>query len=260
MKKRDPRNVTLSKISTGALVAFSLLLGKQARATSDASSIPIAPNSAVAAAKPSENQAMGPLLEAVLNNIQKAQLDFEIQGSVESGKDFVSSLLSVSGLLQLKEDVKQDLKIPDTKPAAGASQSSQDKTIAGLIPQLQLGMKGLYVDAKYIEKAGVATASVRFYSGFDKTKNQWTAKPLVASVSNQLNSNLLTVRLHSIDFSKKVDPSNPDRSLLEGSCKSDKQSLDIISGKVLVKPVLCQFSGYLDKDSNYKVNFKYVNQ
>lgn len=258
MKKRGFKFVTLSKKSTSSILVMSLMMGLQAKAASDATSIPV--GNGAQGAKVSETQAMGPLLEAVLNNIQKAQLDFEIQGSVDSEKGFIGSLLSVSGLLQFKEDVKQDLKAPDTKPATGAAQSSQDKAIADLIPQLQLGLKGLFVDAQYIDKAGSATASVRFYSGFDKVKNQWTPKPLVASVSNQLNSNLLTVRLHSIEFNKKADPTNPDRSLVDGKCKSDKQSLDIVSGKVVTKPVLCEFSGFLDKDSKYKIKFKYVNQ
>lgn len=204
-----------------------------------------------AAAEEQKQDLMGELLTAVLNNITQAQVDFQIEGQVEDKKGFQLNLLQLDGKVQFQSDVIQDVNLGDPK--------TMDHNIKPLVPKIKLALKGLFFSFE-VEQKQQMTAKVRFYSGFDKNKQAWIQKPLLASVSNQLNSSLLAVVLHSIDMTKKDDPTNPDRSLIEGSCKSEKQMMDLATGRNVMKPVKCEFSGFLEKGNKYKVNFKYVNQ
>jgi hypothetical protein len=252
MKRRLMSFVTLSKFSTNtvlrSLAFVALLTGVSGIQAADLQ--PQLADKGTDSAT-SENQAVGQIIQSLLNNIQKAQLDFEFEGSVENEVGLVTSLLNITGLVQFKEDISQDIKISD---------KSNDKTMTSLTPKLQLGLKGLFVDARYTEQNKIMKASVHFYSGYDSSRSLWIPKPLTATISNQLNSNLLTLRLHSIEFAQKPDPTNVDRRLVSGTCKSDKQIFDIPTGKNTIKPVRCQYEGFLGKDNQYKINFKYLNQ
>jgi hypothetical protein len=202
---------------------------------------------------PKDNQVMSALLESLINTVQRMQPEFEFQGSIDSTTQKMKfDLLNLGAIFSLKENISQNLQ--SSESAAG-----QDPKLSGLIPVLQLGTKGLFVESRYNEVNGIGTFFLKFYSGFDSVKNEWQPTYLTARLTNKLNKNLLTVRLLQVDFTKK--PTTGDQANIDGICISDKQTENIITGKPETKVVNCSFNATIDADNNFKMKkMTYVNK
>lgn len=203
-----------------------------------------------------DNGIQARLLEQVLNSIDKASVDLNINditiGAEGDGPTEVKTNdVNLNGMISFGSDWSVDLI--SAKPG-----EKNDPQIEKLYPKLSAGAStlDLAVDLKMTAKA--ATIQAKFYSGYDKKAKKWVPRPLVLKVTNQLNKSLLTIRLHSLTAEKHVSAQNPKIQEISGTCESDKVLFDFISGENKQVPVDCRFSGTMSDEGGYKISFKYA--
>lgn len=211
--------------------------------------------SASGASQPEENKVMEQLVEQIFNTIDRSAIDFNVNGisfDSEGGKSKVTTEdIQMSGMVSFAGNWEVD--VINTKSSEQESKSQK------VFPKLQADAKNLKlaVDIKVVPN--LATLQVRFFSHYDKNAGKWITRPLTVKVANQMNKELLTIRLFSLQALRQVNAQNPLLSEISGTCESDKILLDLTTGKNRQVPVDCKFSGVMT-DKGYKVRFQYMNK
>jgi hypothetical protein len=238
----------MKKMILGFLTASTLIAGQA----------PAAPANATTPANTAgmENDIQARLLEQVLNSIEKASVDLNIGDitvvSEGSGAPEVQTNdVSLSGMIGFGSDWKVDLVLSDQPQTA-------NDPVQKIYPKLSAGAASLNLAVDLKMNAKQAVINAKFYSGFDNKTKKWLPRPLVLKVTNQLNKNLLTIRVHSLTAQKKVNAQNPKVQDIAGTCESDKMLFDFVAGGNKQVPVDCRFSGTLSENGGYKISFKYA--
>lgn len=215
-----------------------------------------ATNKASEPVKTDENNVMARLTEQILNTINKSAIDLNINGiSIDSqaaeGKQVRMDDVQLSGMVSFSGNWEVDL--------VEADENKDSSQMQKVYPKLIIDSNNLHlaIDAKM--QGDTQTIALRFFSHFDKTKQLWVPRPLTFKASNQMNKDLLTIRLFSLQMDKKLNKQNPNQSDINGICVSEKLLLDLATGKSKVQPVDCKFSGTMT-DKGYKLNFRYANK
>lgn len=203
-----------------------------------------------------ENEIQARLLEQVLNSIEKASVDLNINDITiandgEGPMEVKTNDVSLNGMIGFGSDWSVDL-VPTSTSAPANDQMKK------LFPKLKAGAAALNLAVDLKMNATLATVKAKFYSGFDKKTKAWIPRPLVLKVTNQLNKNLLTIRIHSLTAEKRANSKDAKVQDIVGTCESDKMLFDFITGENKQVPVDCRFSGYLTEDGGYKISFKYA--
>lgn len=203
-----------------------------------------------------ENDIQARLMEQVLNSIEKASVDLNINditviSSGEGEAEIKTNDVSLNGMVGFGSDWSVDL-VP-TKPGEPVNEQMKK-----LFPKLKAGAAALNLAVDLKMNATLATVKAKFYQGYDKKTKQWIPRPLVLKVTNQLNKNLLTIRIHSLTAEKRVNSKDSKIQDIVGTCESDKMLFDFITGENKQVPVDCRFSGYLSEEGGYKISFKYA--
>lgn len=232
----------MRKIILGALVASTLISGQVLAAGANATGM--------------DNEIQARLMEQVLNSIEKASVDLNIGDiTIESNGDGPAKVqtndVSLNGMVGFGSDWSLDLVVPK----GGEPVNEQ---MMKVFPKLKAGAADLNLAVDLKMNAQIAKINAKFYSGYDKKAKKWLARPLVLKVTNQLNKNLLTIRIHSLTAEKRVNARNPKVQDIAGTCESDKMLFDFISGENKQVPVDCRFSGTLSEEGGYKISFTYA--
>lgn len=211
--------------------------------------------SAPALSQPEENKAMEHLVEQIFNTIDRSSIDFNINGITfesEGEKSKVTTEdIQLTGMVSFAGNWEVDVITPkDAEP-----ESKNQK----IFPKIQADAKNLKiaVDIKVLPTS--TNLQVRFFSHFDKNANKWIARPLTVKVANQMNKELLTIRLFSLQALRRVNLQDPALSEISGTCESDKIILDLATGKNRQVPVDCKFSGVMS-EKGHKIRFQYMNK
>jgi hypothetical protein len=211
--------------------------------------------SAAESSQPEENKVMEQLVEQILNTIDQSAIDFNVNGITfdsEGGKSKVTTEdIQMNGIVSFAGNWEVDL--------INTKSSEKDSKTQKVFPKIQADAKNLKiaVDIKVLPNS--ANLQVRFFSHFDKSAGKWIARPLTVKVANQMNKELLTIRLFSLQALRRVSSQNPSQSEISGTCESDKILLDLSTGKNRQVPVDCKFSGVMT-DKGHKIRFQYMNK
>ncbi|MGE5085287.1 MAG: hypothetical protein ACM3MG_03240 [Bacillota bacterium] len=207
-----------------------------------------------------ENEIQARMLEQVLNSIERASVDLNINDITISSDGQSPAVvktndLNLHGMINFSSDWSVDLVRGATSEA-----SNENEQVKKLFPKLQAGAKNLTLAVDLKMNATLATINAKFFSGYDERANRWLPRPLVLKVTNQLNKNLLTIRVHSLSAKKQVNAKDPKIQDITGTCVSDKTLFDFTTGENRQVPVDCRFSGYLTQKGGYKISFKYATE
>lgn len=203
-----------------------------------------------------ENKVMTRVMEQILNSIDQSAIDLNINGISVDTKDETPLQMDdvrLNGMVSFAGNWQVDLvEVKD--------QSEKSLQMKKVYPKLHGDAKNLKlaVDLKMVPN--LMTLEAKFFSHHDRTKKQWIARPLTIKISNQMNKELLTIRLYSLKAEKKVSTKNPDVEVISGTCQSDKILLDLTTGQNRQVPVDCTFSGTLSKTEGHKLQFRYANK
>lgn len=188
------------------------------------------------------------IIGQLLDSVDKASVDFEVNGTFESDKGFILDGLTLNGLLKFNSDWKIDI---------GEKRKSSTQ-LKKVMPVIKMDAKNLVASAKIMATSDIKNIDLDFFERYDAKKG-WLRRPLTLSISNQFNKSLITIRfnwLKAIIISSQ-DSSKPNQ--IKGSCYSEKILTDFQTGKPKTVPVQCEFDGYYS-DKGHKINFKYVNR
>lgn len=191
------------------------------------------------------NEIMGQLL----NSIDKASLDFELDGATFKDEGFSFNSLRLAGVVKLNSDLSIDL---------GSQGNDTSSQLNKVMPKLQLDTKNIYAAATVDKSSEKTNMSLEFYKSFDTKKNEWVSRPLTLLVSNKLNKALLKIKFNWVRavINASTTPGQPNT--IKGTCSSEKVLVDIVSGGTRSVPVECEFSGTF-LDDKYNINFNYKN-
>jgi len=214
---------------------------------------PQTPSPAQKAAEQDDNAMNAFIVQQLLASIKRSGCDFEFTGSI-NGKESSLDSLDVDCTLQLTD--KEDLTIP-------LVQKEKDNPDQGFNTIVHIKSKGLYLRLLGQKAEGVSTLSARFYSGYDKAKKAWVPHPLEASVSvkngdQEINSELVAIRLSGVDLKVRENPQNPKELQVAGSCKSEKKIFNFLTNNFEYRPAVCFLEGVYEPNqtSRFKFGFK----
>jgi hypothetical protein len=202
-----------------------------------------------------ENKVMEQLVEQIFKTIDKSAIDFNVNGITfesEGGKSkVITGGIELQGKVSFAGNWEVDL--------VNAKSSEKDNQAEKVIPKIQADAKNLVLDVDIKVLANSANLQVQFFSHFDKASSKWIPRPLTVKVANQMNKELLTIRLFSLKAVRRVISQNPMQSEISGTCESDKILLDFSTGRNRQVPVDCKFSGVLT-EKGHKIRFQYMNK
>lgn len=232
------------KINSAVKLFLSLTLLIAARATS------AAPTAAVQKAQTGEkeNKLTAVMIEQVLNRISKSRCDFQFEGAVENDKPFNLSFLDLGCLVQMNGDIKVEI-LGDEK-----SQSAEKLNLDVLIKS-----KGLTVYFRALKEQTKGRFNVRFYSKYDTQTQIGKEKHLEATLASSINTDLITVKLQSIEINTTEDAKNPNLMTVDGTCKTEKTMLNFENGKLENIPATCFVRGTFEIGKGYKLKVGYRN-
>lgn len=216
-------------------------------------SVAFADQARMAVETPNKQEAskMDVWLGMVLNQVQSIGLDGQFDLTFEDKKAVQVNLLEVQGMVKFNESI--DIALVENK-------SDKNENLVGkVIPRATLGLKSLYADANFSMVKRDGKASVKFYSGFDQKTKTWLEKPLTLRIANELISEGTTIRLHSVSMQFAQAADADGMHTFEGSCVTDKEKLDMLTGRPKLVLVRCEFKGAFNKAGKYKFNVKYLN-
>jgi hypothetical protein len=197
------------------------------------------------------------LLEQLLNSVEKASVDFEVQGVIDSEKGFLPDTFKLTGLSEFNADWRAAIRVPKTGDEKNQKDSSSDQ-IEKLIPIMQMDSKSLVTSVNVDQTKDQTKMNLEFFAPYDKKKKKWNPRPLMVTISNQLNKALIKIKFNwvKVEIAKSADETQP--SLVKGICSSEKSLLDFTTGLNISVPVYCEFEGTYS-EAGYNIRFKYLN-
>jgi hypothetical protein len=240
-------------MATAFLVTHSAVLAKPATD----------PAKAAAAKKTAddENSIANQLLVQVLNSIEMRALDINIDDAFFEGVkdektgDMVKNLkinnASATGIVDFTTDWRVDLITPKEN-------SPKNANIEKLLPKLLASASPLSIGINAQKTEIGATLDVEFFKDY-KAVGKWEPSPLVLNVYNKMSNSMLTVYFFSLSAKMVTNPKTPDIKEIQGTCKAQKDLLDIDAGVVKRKDVDCQFKGVWT-NKGYKIHLKWANK
>ena len=207
------------------------------------------------ASKAEENAMMARLTEQIFSSIDQSSIDLNINGisydsAAAEGKQVRMDDVQLNGMISFAANWQADLIEPD---------ADADQQMQKVYPKLVIDANKLKLAVDLKMLANSETIQLKFFSHYDSKAKAWVARPLTLKASNQMNKDLLTIRLHSLNDERKVNAQNPNQQDISGTCVSDKVLLDMTTGKNKTVQVDCRFSGIMT-DKGYKFQFRYANK
>lgn len=192
-------------------------------------------------------------IENLLNSIKVSSCDFNIEASGSSDPQKTSiENLDLDCMAQLSD--KEDLLIP-------IQQSSDGQ---GFGAQVRISTKSLYIHFQMNVKGDVKQGRLRFYSGYDKARNQWITKPVEISVAvlnknKVMNSEILALQLSEAEVLMKTSATDSQKEIVKGQCKASKKVFNLGTMKDELRPADCRFDGIHDGNEMAQFNFVFRN-
>jgi hypothetical protein len=255
-------SIKLSSIFTSLLLAGTMV---SAATKAPAQAAKPAPKPVEAApVKQDENVLNSAIVQKLLSSIKGSACGFQVE---------------LEGLFNLAEGAENESKSPlkyldvdctvqlDDKKDLNFSllQSEEEKKANdGFDTVLNFKSKGMTLHLYGQKINGDTALSVRFYSGFDTSKNAWTPKPLEVTVSvtngdKVVSSELVALRFSAIDLKVQENPKNPAQLLATGSCKAEKKAFSTTTFRNEFSPAVCALEGSYEPNKALKYNFKFKN-
>lgn len=194
------------------------------------------------------------LLEQVFNSIDESQLDINIDSlrvNSETEKIEKESLM-ITGIVKFAKNWKVEL-VKTSENTAVANEMRK------IYPLMNMDSSQLFMAFNYEVKKNKTNLLVNLYEKYDLKLKKWIARPLTIQVSNQLNKSLFKIRLYS--FAIKLTPQENNEIIEDvlGTCESDKELFDIVSGKTKLIPMNCKIIG-TRSDKGYQLQVVYNNK
>lgn len=189
-----------------------------------------------------ESSIMSRFLEEIMNTMDRASVDFELNNYILDSKTEVTDQ-NLSAKIQIR--FKADWKVQLIEKT-----DTTNTYVEKFLPILNADSKNLVIDFKY---ADVTEPLQRYREGQLRLFDAKTNKPrsLTFTASNQMTKDAVTVRLHSAEFKMINDK-------VVGTCDSDKVITSVVTGKKVIQKVDCSLTGVITEDG-YKFKIKYTN-
>jgi hypothetical protein len=259
---RASMSIKLSSVFTSLLLAGTMV-SAATKAPVQAAKPAVKPVAEVPV-KQDENVLSSAIVQKLLSSIKGSACGFQLE---------------LDGWLDLSEGAKNESKSPlkyldvdctvnlDDKKDLNFSllQSEEEKKANdGFDTVLNFKSKGMTVHLYGQKINGDSALSVRFYAGFDTSKNAWTPKPLEVTVSvtngdKVVSSELIALRFSAIDIKVQENPKNTAELLATGSCKAEKKAFSTVTFRNEFSPAVCTLEGSYEPNKAVKYNFKFKN-
>lgn len=210
-----------------------------------------------AAAIAAEKSAVNRIIEAVLNQVQFARIDFDISFSsttkVVNGKEtseFALKFLEVPALIKFKDQVTYRF----------VEENKANPQLKEIIPYIVFSTKEMTVIAK-ASIAAKGNFTVRFCQSYSINNDYCNTfddqKLLHVSVKNSSFGSIFDLYLK--DITLNFDPRLKDgKTKFSGWCTALKNAFDATTVTPSLKPALCEFSGEYDSSRKQKFNFDFT--
>ncbi len=194
------------------------------------------------------------LLEQVFNSIDQSQLDINIDSvRVNSETEKIEKeRLAINGILKFAKNWKVEL-VKTSENTAVANEMRK------IYPLMTMDSSQLSMSFNYEVKDNKTKLQVNLFDKYDLKLKKWLTRPLTIQISNQLNKSLFKIRLHSFTLKLTPQENNELSQDVEGTCESDKELYDIVSGKTKLIPMNCKIIGTLD-EKGYQLQVIYNNK
>lgn len=210
--------------------------------------------------KDAENAIATKMIEQILNSIEMAAIDVNInkmsfsgtkdEKSGETKKEVKVEDANLTAMVSFGSNWSVDLMTPKENTPTNAN-------IKKLYPKLDANASPLTLAVKIQKSEDLATIESIFYSDYDKTVGKWEPRPMVVTMSNKMNKSLYTVRFHALTAEARVNPKNPNVQVVSGSCKADKILYDFTTQQNKRVEVKCEFKGVLT-DKGYDIDLTWA--